>query len=57
MCKKKDWQEEVWEIKKEIARETKDFSTDEYWRYLQSNANEFLMGVKRKKKSSHHSGN
>ena len=45
MSKRKDWQEEVWRIKKEIAKETKDMSTDEYWAYIKENAKEFLKSI------------
>lgn len=54
MNKRKDWQEEVWKIKKEIADETRNMSIEEYWSYLQREANEFLRKIKRKKKSAFH---
>ena len=45
MNKIKNWQEEVWRIKKEISKETKDMSTEEYWRYIKKIADDFIKSI------------
>lgn len=45
MNKIKDWQEEVWQIKKEISEETKNMTTEKYWAYIKKIADDFLKDI------------
>lgn len=48
----KDWLEEVWEIKEEIARETENMEFKDYWAYinnLASKAEKELLQIKSSK--------
>ncbi|MGB9720563.1 MAG: hypothetical protein ACPL28_03660 [bacterium] len=50
MNKIRDWQEEVWRIKKEISEETRNMSTEKYWAYIKRIADDFLKGVAKPKR-------
>ena len=36
----RSWLEEVWDIKERIAKETRDMTFQDYWKFLQSLAKE-----------------
>lgn len=50
MKKYKDWLEEVWEIKEEIAKETKKMNFKEYLKYIKKLAQKSEMRLKKYKK-------
>lgn len=47
MKNEKDWLQKTWEIKAKIAKETKDFSSEEYWKFIDKNAKDAKETLKR----------
>ena len=45
----KNWQEEVWRIKKEISEETKNMPMEKYLSYIKKLAADFLKDISKSK--------